>query len=140
MSICVCLGLPPTITCDFAEIFEINPTLTVATALSAAVVISGSNDITEAMLVILDAGLNTIKLIDVTIGGSATMLHYNILRLGSTFNVALIGNIDDAATSPQTDYSLNISAVLVPAAVWLFGTAVLGLIGFRRKAQLQVAA
>ena len=31
------------------------------------------------------------------------------------------------------NYDLEISAVPVPAAIWLFGTAILGLVGFNRR-------
>jgi hypothetical protein len=49
------------------------------------------------------------------------------------------GTIGDNA-----DYTLNVqspvSAVPVPAAVWLFGTAMMGLLGLRRKSRMAVAA
>jgi hypothetical protein len=125
-------GVPVTGTYDFAEVFEINPTLSVMSALSAAVVISGSNDISEAVLAILDSTLHVIKFVDVTIGGATTTLGYDIVPLGTSFNVALIGNIANVAY-PQADYSLNISSVPVPAAVWLFGSAMIGFLGLRRK-------
>ena len=120
----------------FAEVFEIAPTGAFNT-LSASVVISGTNDITEAVLAILDSAGQVLKLIDVAIGGTTALLSY--ATDGSNFNVALVGLIDDV-NFPQADYSLNISAVPVPAAVWLFGTALFGLLGFRKKASMAVAA
>ena len=38
------------------------------------------------------------------------------------------------------DYSLEMSQVPVPAAVWLFGTAMVGLLGLRRKSKMAAAA
>jgi len=50
-----------------------------------------------------------------------------------------IGNLDNGTrdnTDPDNDYALRItelSSVPLPAAVWLFGSGLLGLIGFRSR-------
>ena len=57
--------------------------------------------------------------------------HNYVVRMSNEFN-ALGGAGTLGTTTP--DYSLEIvSAVPVPAAVWLFGTALLGFIGYGRK-------
>ncbi|MDH3389729.1 MAG: VPLPA-CTERM sorting domain-containing protein [Gammaproteobacteria bacterium] len=55
---------------------------------------------------------------------------------GTNYRIVLSGSAND----PGPDYKLELSQVPVPAAVWLFGTALLGLFGLRRKGKLEVAA
>jgi hypothetical protein len=55
------------------------------------------------------------------------------------FNYCGLRRADDNTPSPNTTFAIwspSVSAVPVPAAVWLFGTALIGLVGFgkRRKA------
>ena len=61
------------------------------------------------------------------------------LMAGETYVVRMSnegGTIGSAA-----DYTLNVlTPVPVPAAVWLFGTAMVGLFGLRRKSRMAVAA
>lgn len=46
-------------------------------------------------------------------------------------------HLDGSVTAKGQQYQLNVSSVPVPAAIWLFGSAIAGLIGFsRRKAGL----
>lgn len=56
---------------------------------------------------------------------------------GRTYRINLAG---DVAGSSAPDYRLELAVVPVPAAVWLFGTAMLGLFGMRRKAKMQALA
>ncbi len=50
---------------------------------------------------------------------------------GDSYMITLAG---DTGTSENTaNYTMKLQVVPVPAAVWLFGTALLGLLGFRRK-------
>jgi hypothetical protein len=50
-----------------------------------------------------------------------------------------LANWSFSAISGPVNFSIATSAVPVPAAVWLFGTAVLGLVGLRRKGKLEVS-
>jgi hypothetical protein len=45
-----------------------------------------------------------------------------------------------SADSSPVNFSIATSAVPVPAAVWLFGTAVVGLVGLRRKQKFSAVA
>ena len=58
-----------------------------------------------------------------------------ILTAGSFFGVDILN-----ATSDVLKYDLSISAVPVPAALWLFAPALMGFFGLRRKAQKTAAA
>ena len=59
------------------------------------------------------------------------------MTAGETYTISLAGT----ATGVGSDYRLEVSAVPVPAAAWLFGTALLGLFGVQRnKAKGLVAA
>jgi hypothetical protein len=50
-----------------------------------------------------------------------------------------LANWSFSADSSPVNFSIATSAVPVPAAVWLFGTAILGLVGLRRKGKLEVS-
>ena len=71
---------------------------------------------------------------DVALSAGQYLLQY------TTIGAAAAGGTDVLPTiggDNSWDYSVRISSVVpVPAAVWLFGTALAGLMGFRRKAQL----
>ncbi len=58
-----------------------------------------------------------------------------ILTAGSYFAVDILN-----ATSGILKYDLSISAVPVPAALWLFAPALLGFFGLRRQARKTVVA
>jgi hypothetical protein len=45
-----------------------------------------------------------------------------------------------ATTGGTANYILEISSVPVPAAVWLFGSAMIGVLGLRRKSAAVAAA
>ena len=127
---------------DVAFAWEIT-TLDALTAITVSSVNGGSNPWTEVVVAILGVGnVLTSDLIDIipAAGSSSMSTSY---ASGDTFRVALFGNLtDDAKTAidggatVQASYELNVSAVPVPAAVCLFGTAVFGLPGFRKKANL----
>ena len=53
-----------------------------------------------------------------------------VLTAGAVFGVDIIN-----ATSGILEYDLSISAVPVPAALWLFAPALMGFFGLRRKAK-----
>ena len=63
------------------------------------------------------------------------------LYAGVDYLVRVWGTVDGSASDPipykitSTVSSVDLSEVPVPAAVWLFGTALVGLMGFRRKQQ-----
>jgi hypothetical protein len=77
-------------------------------------------------------------------GGFTTIMDNTIplglgfaMTAGESYTISLAGT----ATGVGSDYRLEVSAVPVPAAVWLFGTALLGLFGVQRnKAKGLVAA
>lgn len=69
-------------------------------------------------------------------GASAEATIGFFMAAGQDYAIRLEGNVIDAAP----DYRLELSSVPVPAAVWLFGTALLGLFGMRRKAKMLTAA
>ncbi len=69
-------------------------------------------------------------------GGTAGALGVELVK-DQTYVVRMRGG--NLSTNPN--YTLSVvSAVPVPAAVWLFGTAMLGLLGMRRKSKMAVAA
>jgi hypothetical protein len=73
------------------------------------------------------------------VGVNPTASEAVALMAGETYVVRMSnegGSIGSAA-----DYTLNVlTPVPVPAAVWLFGTAMVGLFGLRRKSRMAVAA
>ena len=59
---------------------------------------------------------------------------------GETYVVRMSNESASASLGTDPNYTVKvISAVPVPAAVWLFGTALLGLFGFKRKSQAAAA-
>lgn len=52
---------------------------------------------------------------------------------GQVYTIALGGNGVGSWSQNVSGYELNISAVPVPGAVWLFGSAIAGLVGFGRR-------
>jgi hypothetical protein len=128
---------------DFAEIFEVS----VATDLNSISLgeSAGSNSIlTDAIIAILDSNflVKAFETVDLSANAGDTTLAYLLEAANSPYYVAFIGTLDRSlfgTTSGTANYILEISAVPVPAAVWLFGTALLGLIGFKRKAAVSEA-
>jgi len=60
---------------------------------------------------------------------------------GTTTEISIgtVGGSDSFLNSPTTTPSISIPSVPVPAALWLFAPALIGFIGFRRKARVTVA-
>lgn len=58
------------------------------------------------------------------------------MTAGETYTV----NLEGTPTGSGSDYRLEVSQVPVPAAVWLFGSAILGLVGLRRKGKMDAVA
>jgi len=56
-------------------------------------------------------------------------------QAGQVYTVALGGNGVGTWSQNVAGYKLNISAVPVPGAVWLFGSALAGVVGLRRRNQ-----
>ena len=75
-------------------------------------------------------------IVEIVPGISGATLGF-FMTAGLNYAIALAG---DVAGSNTPDYSLEVSVVPVPAAVWLFGTAMFGLFGLRRKQKMQAAA
>lgn len=59
---------------------------------------------------------------------------------GQVYTVALGGNGVGTWAANVSDYALTVQAVPVPGAVWLFGSAMAGLIGFGGRRKAAVAA
>lgn len=85
---------------------------------------------------------NAIPIIDMGSGGSATMTCSGTCAAGDSYTLeyAAVVPVGDPSSFGGVNYSLNlvgtISEVPVPAAVWLFGSGLLGLVGVaRRKAK-----
>ena len=71
---------------------------------------------------------------DATVGSDPLLkgLTFNA-EAGKVYTVLLGGHEFGSVFGPTADYKLSISAVPVPGAVWLFGSAMAGLIGFGRR-------
>jgi hypothetical protein len=55
-------------------------------------------------------------------------------------NAVMLAYDDVTHDRDYDDLVIRVSAVPVPAAVWLFGTAMLGLFGLRRKDKMRALA
>ena len=129
---------------DFAEIFEV----TVASDLNSVSLgeSAGSNSIlTDAVIAILDSNflVKAFETVDLSANAGDTTLAYLLEAANSPYYVAFIGTLDRSnfgTVGGTANYILEISAVPVPAAVWLFGTAIIGLLGFRKKASMAATA
>jgi len=67
-----------------------------------------------------------------TVSGGTATLTLNNLAAGQ-YIVFIGGNSDTPTTNDTYLANISVSAVPVPAAVWLMGSAMLGLVGVRRK-------
>jgi hypothetical protein len=69
--------------------------------------------------------------------GTTRSARLNILfEAGQSYVIRMTNASPNASLGTDPNYTLKVvSAVPVPAAVWLFGTALLGLFGFKRKSQ-----
>lgn len=100
----------------------------------SAAITFASTSITNAVLSILSIGtglLGADELVattSVTAGEEAT-LSYLMTSPPSQYWIQFSGTLVDAIDS----YQIKISAVPLPAAVWLFGSAIIGMIGFGRR-------
>jgi hypothetical protein len=54
-------------------------------------------------------------------------------QAGQVYSILLGGNSGNGNFDPHAGYSMSITSVPVPAAVWLFGSAIAGLVGVGRK-------
>lgn len=55
---------------------------------------------------------------------------------GQVYSILLGGNSGGTNYDPHAGYSLSITTVPVPSAVWLFGSALMGFLGIKRKKTL----
>jgi hypothetical protein len=129
---------------NFAEIFPVTAlsdflTISAATVLNGPPVFVG----TSVVVALLDSAGKWIDGKAVTPGGIQENLNL-LVSAGDMFQVALIGIVDASHITDRSNlYSMTVAstaAVPVPAAVWLFGTAMMGLLGLRRKSRMAVAA
>jgi hypothetical protein len=129
---------------NFAEIFPVTAlsdflTISAATVLNCPPVFVG----TSVVVALLDSAGKWIDGKTVTPGGIQENLNL-LVSAGDMFQVALIGIVDASHITDRSNlYSMTVAstaAVPVPAAVWLFGTAMMGLLGLRRKSRMAVAA
>jgi hypothetical protein len=56
-------------------------------------------------------------------------------QAGQVYSILLGGYSGAGNFGPHAGYSLSISSVPVPGAVWLFVSAMFGLVGFQRRKQ-----
>jgi len=63
---------------------------------------------------------------------SVNGLTFNV-EAGQVYTIAVGGHEFGSVFGPTADYKLTVNAVPVPAAVWLFGSALAGLLGFNRR-------
>lgn len=56
-----------------------------------------------------------------------------LAQAGQVYSIYLGGNSGPGNFDPHAGYQLNITTAPVPGAVWLFGSALFGLIGFSRR-------
>jgi hypothetical protein len=59
---------------------------------------------------------------------------------GQVYTIALGGNGAGRWNQNVSDYALTVQAVPVPGAVWLFGSAMAGMVGFSRRRKAAIAA
>jgi len=82
-------------------------------------------------------GFTTADIVATTDTSGANPINLNEIvfnaEAGQIYTIALGGWKDGAWYEINDGYKLNISAVPVPSAVWLFGSGVVGLLGLRRK-------
>ncbi len=71
----------------------------------------------------------TVPVLDDVIGNSATFT----AEAGKVYTIFLGGFQGGDWIETRNDYQLNVSSVPVPGAVWLFGSAMAGLVGFGRR-------
>lgn len=105
--------------------------ITVAEDLNSitSTIIFGSTAITDAVISILD--FDTLVVLGSTsvVAGQEINLSYMMTNPPGSYWLMFSGTLIDA----QDSYQLKISAVPLPAAIWLFGSAMIGLVGFRRR-------
>jgi hypothetical protein len=77
---------------------------------------------------------------DITGGGMSELGNARVANLSMgrvSVAMAALGDylveISGTAAGVAPDYTLEVSAVPVPAAIWLFGTALIGLVGFNKR-------
>ena len=85
------------------------------------------------------------ELLDISPGTNITFFDFSIGRVdffeGANYSV---GSLQDATMIPNLEFSpiqiagqfVRVSEIPVPAAVWLFGTALLGFVGFSRRRKI----
>lgn len=99
--------------------------------------ILGGNTIDDFVMTVFWIGVGNVA--EAIIPVSATSAEARVgffMVAGEDYAIRLAGNAND----PAPDYRLELSTIPVPAAVWLFGTALLGLFGMRRKDKMAIAA
>ncbi len=63
-----------------------------------------------------------------------TFTHQGTLLAGQTYNLEVYTGTDDTSWNEEAiDFNLQLTQVPVPAAAWLFSSALMGLVGFKRK-------
>ena len=97
-----------------------------------------NGSITDFMIEIFQVGMGSIgsaPIAPITGTQSGASLSFTMIA-GEIYRIVLMGT--DLGTSP--DYTLQISAIPIPAAALLFGSALLGLFGFGRRKDKEGAA
>ena len=113
---------------DFEYFWKVNVASAIST-ISAAITLN-STQFTNAVLALLAADKTTVLTSGAALPGTEVGLSYPMLS-GTDYFVRFSGDLDNA----QESVVISVSNVPVPAAAWLFGTALLGLFGFKRSAR-----
>jgi hypothetical protein len=114
---------------SFVHEYLFSPITSLVIALSSGSTNTGVGGIVGLVLSVTELGGGTTS-ISVPLGGSAS------LPLTMTAGNNYVVQLDNGANNNTTGgYLLGVSNVPVPAAVWLFGSALLGLFGFKKASK-----
>jgi hypothetical protein len=116
---------------SFAHLYQINVSESLQT-LSSTITFA-STAITDAVLSILDMDMTTVLASTSVSAGVEASLSWLMTNPPGEYWVQFSGTLVDAIDS----YQLKVSAVPLPAAVWLFGSAMIGMIGFGRRKSIK---
>lgn len=95
-----------------------------------------TSEITDAVLSILTFDMTSVLASTTVTAGVESSLAWLMTSPPGDYWIQFSGILVDSIDS----YQLKISAVPIPAAIWLFGSALIGMIGFGRRRSIKVPA